>query len=296
MLANVLIGESPIGRTRPVAAVAIPGGGKGDRPVGSPGVKVLVGWARVRSDLPGGQASRQVVAKVKQQASKSVPHLKQMVGLSGTPSRLRGGEGQRRRRRNWACAADGFPGVSEHDMPTQNGWRKHGTTRRSPRRTCTAKASRISRRAVKSRCAYEWGGWGRVSVDGPGQKNPDRSEGPWGRATAVARTAVRHRAQLPDADRIDAGRATGRTKGGGKPRDGKGMPGAGLTESSRGKALPERPALKPYWGKPAVRNFRGDDGDVGIIRSPVRAIVLPDSWCPGCVFKTQPAGLHRSSP
>ena len=42
-----------------------------------------------------------------------------------------------------------------------------------------------------------------------------------------------------------------------------------------GKAPPDRPALKPYWGKPAVRNFRGDDGNVGIIRSPVRAIVLP---------------------
>ena len=34
--------------------------------------------------------------------------------------------------------------------------------------------------------------------------------------------------------------------------------------------------MKPYWGKLAVRNFRGDDGNVGIIRSPVRAIVLPD--------------------
>jgi hypothetical protein len=34
-------------------------------------------------------------------------------------------------------------------------------------------------------------------------------------------------------------------------------------------------ALKPYWGKPAVRNFREGDGDVGIIRSPVRAITLP---------------------
>ena len=30
------------------------------------------------------------------------------------------------------------------------------------------------------------------------------------------------------------------------------------------------------WGKPAVRDFRGDDGNVGIIRSPVRAIVLLD--------------------
>ena len=31
-----------------------------------------------------------------------------------------------------------------------------------------------------------------------------------------------------------------------------------------------------YWGKPTVRNFRGGGGDVGIIRSPVRAIALPD--------------------
>src|SRR4051794_10914664 len=38
----------------------------------------------------------------------------------------------------------------------------------------------ISRLAVKSRCAGEWGGWGRLSNDGPGQHNPDPSEGPWG--------------------------------------------------------------------------------------------------------------------
>ena len=36
--------------------------------------------------------------------------------------------------------------------------------------------------AVKSRCAGEWGGWGRLSEDGPGHYNPDRSEGPWGKA------------------------------------------------------------------------------------------------------------------
>jgi hypothetical protein len=44
-----------------------------------------------------------------------------------------------------------------------------------------------------------------------------------------------------------------------------------------GKALSEIPALKPYRGKLAVRNFRGGDGNVGIIRSPVRAIALPDN-------------------
>jgi hypothetical protein len=43
-----------------------------------------------------------------------------------------------------------------------------------------------------------------------------------------------------------------------------------------GKVASESPALKPYWGKPAVRNFRGGNGNVGIIRSPVRAIALPD--------------------
>ena len=54
------------------------------------------------------------------------------------------------------------------------------------------------------------------------------------------------------------------------------MPGAGLTAAASGKARPDRLALKPYWGKPAVRNFRGGDGNVGIMRSPVRAIALPD--------------------
>jgi hypothetical protein len=75
----------------------------------------------------------------------------------------------------------GVPGVGEDGMSGRNVQRKLGTTRGSPRRSRTAKASRISRRAVKSRCAREWGGWGRLSDDGPGHYNPDPSEGPWGR-------------------------------------------------------------------------------------------------------------------
>src|SRR5215510_1559841 len=35
------------------------------------------------------------------------------------------------------------------------------------------------------------------------------------------------------------------------------MPGAGLTNSMRGRARLERPALKPYRGKPAVRILGG---------------------------------------
>ncbi len=54
------------------------------------------------------------------------------------------------------------------------------------------------------------------------------------------------------------------------------MPGAGLTSGASAKALSDRPAFQPDWGKPAVRNDREDDGNIGIIRSPISAIVLPD--------------------
>src|SRR5271167_2380901 len=50
-----------------------------------------------------------------------------------------------------------------------------------------------------------------------------------------------------------------------------------MANQSAGKASSEIPALKPYRGKPAVRNFRGGNGNVGIIRRPVRAIALPDN-------------------
>ena len=110
-------------------------------------------------------------------------------------------EGQRHRRRNWVQAAEELPGVSEDDMSIEDNQRKHGTSRGSPRRQRTARASRISRSAVKSGCAHKWGGWGRLSVDGPRQNNSDRSEGPWGRATEVARTEVHKRAASPDTER-----------------------------------------------------------------------------------------------
>ena len=63
-------------------------------------------------------------------------------------------------------------------MSGRNGQRKPGTARGSPRRSRTAKALRISRCAVKSQCACEGDGWGRLSDDGPGHYNPNSSEGP----------------------------------------------------------------------------------------------------------------------
>jgi hypothetical protein len=80
----------------------------------------------------------------------------------------------------WTETTIELPGVREGGMSGRNGQRKPGTTRGSLRRSRTAKASRISRHAVKSRCAREWDGWGRISDDGSGHYNPDLSEGPWG--------------------------------------------------------------------------------------------------------------------
>src|SRR4029434_5172837 len=67
-------------------------------------------------------------------------------------------------------------------------------------------------------------------------------------------------------------RAKGRSKLRGSDR----RPGAGLRLRACRKALSDMLALKPYWGKPAVRNFRGGNGSVGLIWRPVRAIALLD--------------------
>src|SRR5207342_2270388 len=66
------------------------------------------------------------------------------------------------------------------------------------------------------------------------------------------------------------------TKGGCKLDDGQRMPGAGLSCRRSRKAPLGKPTFQPYWGKPAVRNDREDRGNVGIIRSPLRASILPD--------------------
>ena len=46
MLAAILAGESPASGTYPVATVVISGDGAGDQTVGSPEVKVTVGWGK----------------------------------------------------------------------------------------------------------------------------------------------------------------------------------------------------------------------------------------------------------
>jgi hypothetical protein len=189
-------------------------------------------------------------------------------------------------------AADEVSGVIENGMMVKSKQRKLGTTRGQPRRTRTAKASRITRTAAKSRRASEWGGWGRLSVDGPGHYNPDRSEGPWGRAR-YSRLNSGVPPVMPSGSERNTAYHLENAKGAYKPLEAQGMPGAGLTAASRGKVPPDKLALKPYWGKPAVRNFREGDGNAGHHRSPVSAFVLPD-WIS---FRIQPVrcSRHRAS-
>src|SRR6516225_4009348 len=181
---------------------------------------------------------------------------------------------RRCRHRSSGLAMIELPGVIESGMLRRNGQRKPGTTRGSPRRSRTAKALRISRHAVKSRCARGWGGWGRLSDDGSRQHNSDKSEDPWGGGTTqppwqcTIERSTRHSAGL--SMRLEMHER--RTQTAHQP----GYAGSRLkpVDAREGAAL--KPAFQPYRGKPAVRNDREGRGNVGIIRSPVRASTLPD--------------------
>src|SRR5271169_623435 len=104
------------------------------------------------------------------------------------------------------------------------------------------------------------------------------------------RMAVHDRVLRPDAERTTVA-TTKCTKGGCKLDGGRRMPGAGLSRRSPRKAPLGQPAFQPYWGKLAVRNDRGDRGNVGIIRSPIRASILPDRPSP---YGGRGAGLRLS--
>ena len=128
-------------------------------------------------------------------------HVKRIVEVSGVSSPCSLGE-DHVGIVNLDDTMSELPGVGEGGMSGRNVQRKLGTTRGSPRRSRTAKASRISRRAVKSRCACERGGWGQLSDDGPRQHNSGRSEDPWGSGDSTSwrctiESASRHSARQP---------------------------------------------------------------------------------------------------
>jgi len=173
----------------------------------------------------------------------------------------------------WTETMIELPEVREGGMSGRIEQRKPGTTRGSPRRSRTAKASRISRHAVKSRCAHEWDGWGRLSDDGPGHYNPNPSEDPWGGGVITLQGGAQSSAR-PDTvrdNRSDYEAREGRMQTGRRTE----YAGSKLKPPTTWEGAAWKASLAAYWGKPAVRNDRGDRGNVGIIRSPVSASILP---------------------
>src|SRR5512136_425716 len=102
------------------------------------------------------------------------------------------------------------------------------------------------------------------------------SEDPWGTGDILA-PERRHGGGPSGADSVPRERnRCAHAKVGCKPRRRRRMSGSDLTRSQPREGPTDRPALEPHWGKPTVRNLRGGGGNVGIIRSPVRAATLPD--------------------
>jgi hypothetical protein len=199
-LVDDLAGESPVRADCPVGTVVISGDGKGDQTVESPEVNALEGWTQVWSAPTGGLAKQQVVAKAnRSQASKTHTSPESECEDEGNAETVIPWSRLISPAKYWVSATGKFPVVSEDDMlrKTINESSEPVVGRLGIAGTCTAKASRISRHAAKSGCARNWGGWGRLSVDGPGQHNPVRSEDPWGRAIRVARMAAPKRTTFP---------------------------------------------------------------------------------------------------
>ena len=108
---------------------------------------------------------------------------------------------------------------------------------------------------VKSGCACQWDRWGRLSDDVPTSKC-GAERGPLGLGTLVPLMTVRGarlglRARPCSAHERQMQTTTQR-------RYARRMLNSVL---GRRKALPDMSTLKPYRGKPAVRNFRGDTGN-----------------------------------
>src|SRR5262245_42553627 len=119
----------------------------------------------------------------------------------------------------------------------------------------------------------EWGGWGRLSDDGLGQNNPNRSQDPWGAGCPRPDFAVSMWPPFPDSVLGFCGWLID-TKDGDKLEAHFAHAGSELKRMADRKVPSDMHIFQPYWGKPAVRNDREGRGNVGIIRSPVRATTL----------------------
>ena len=103
---------------------------------------------------------------------------------------------------------------------------------------------------MKSGCACEWDGWGRLSDDGLASKNQTGARAPGVEQQDCSNGGAQAH-NCPDTERGYTGLKAGGAKEGCKPD------GRDNWAPLAGKAPFDKPTLKPYWGKLTVRNFRG---------------------------------------
>jgi hypothetical protein len=258
-----------------MTVVVILRNGKGDQPVESRRVKALVGWEVPGLIRTGGRATGQAVAQANWisleirapretdcgifESAEPLRSRRRLISASTIGHiRCTNSPGSMRTAcQEGICSKSSEPLVGRLGAPAQ---RRH---------------MRISHQVVKSRCACERDGWGRVSDDGPGQYNLDWSEDPWGGGRPTLHGGAFSRSR-PDTEQDHRAQTDLCTKGGDKPDYDLRMSGAGLSRKLVWEGPAGKPAFQPYRGKPAVRNDREGRGNVGIIRSPVRASTLPD--------------------
>jgi hypothetical protein len=228
-------GESPAAAIARFGCVAVPDDWSG-RPDWPKAQAEALGAER--SDPSGGQANSGAAAESEHCSVETASHVKRVVGYRAAEPDSRMGEGQwtllkQRARAGGVCSGAWVVAPAEWSV----------TQSREGLKVARPDAQARERKAHGD---FETGGSGRSSDDARDNKTLAEQRT---RGTAACAGWARTRPDMPLWATGESGRVA------------KGAPRARQTRLRRGRAHPGGtcgPAvLKPYWGKPAVRNFRG---------------------------------------
>ncbi len=193
---------------------------------------------RKRSDLSGGRAKPGAAAKSEHCSVVTAAHENQVVGQRVAESIPAWTKADGHRRRQWANAAWVCSGAW---VVAPGEWWV------SQSREGLASAGPVAQAVFgKATGGSQTGGSGRSSVDAMGQQNPGRAKDPWG-------SGVLHRAKIAPT----CLRANGNPRSRSRVQHSRRIKLAASTVRQGGPESCGAAVLKPYWGKPAVRNFRG---------------------------------------
>lgn len=228
-------GESPAAAIARFGGVAMPDGWSGRPTCPKAQAKAL---RAERSDPSGGRANSGAAAESEHCSVETASHVKRVVGYRAAEPDSRMGEGQwtlskQRARAGGVCSGAWMVAPAEW-LATQS---REGLQVARP----DAQA-----RQRKAHGDLETGGSGRSSDDAVGQHNPGRAKDPW---DSGLHEDARTRPDMPKRPTGISGRVA-------EPCD-RPAPNPDARGRTREEATCGPAVLKPYWGKPAVRNFRG---------------------------------------